>query len=332
LTFGAHVATVNNVPQVMSISYGWSESDQCEVATTCPSTGGSAAYVALVNAEFQKIGARGVSMLVASGDSGANGRTDPDCSLPYLKPDFPAASPYVTSVGATQVDSPVYNLNNPPPICSGQGYSCVSGGNEVAVSYNHAYFASGGGFSNYATMPSYQRGAVQAYLQSNVQLPPSSYYNATNRAYPDVAAIGSDVLIYQQGVQDVGGTSCSSPEFAAVVAMLNNVAMKSSGNQPLGFLNPLLYKMAASQPNTFQDIVKGNNICTEDGCSSSCQGYYATKGWGPGHRLGLAQRWQHDCLRCWHAWSQVVVSLHLHRPAVLSMMRLENAPAMRMRL
>lgn len=54
----------------------------------------------------------------------------------------------------------------------------------------------------------------------------------------------------------------------------------------LGFLNPLLYKMAAACPNCFNDITTGDNICTEDGCSSSCYGFTCTKGWDPVSGLG----------------------------------------------
>jgi len=138
-----HYFNTADVPQVASISYGWSESDQCDIdPDECQSLGvTSQGYVWRVNAEFQKIALRGLSILVASGDSGANGRTDPDCTLPYLKPDYPAACPFITSVGATQLNNPVYNLPSPlPPVCSGQGYACASGGQEVAVSYDVANF------------------------------------------------------------------------------------------------------------------------------------------------------------------------------------------------
>jgi len=223
---------------------------------------------------------RGLTVIVASCDSGANGRTDPDCTLPYLKPDYPAASPSITSVGATQLINAQTSLPNPPPVCVGQGYDCASGGTETAVSYDVANFASGGGFSNYAPMPSYQTAAVAAYLKSGVQLPPATYFNASNRAYPDVGAIGTAVLIYQGGVQPVGGTSCSAPEWAAVVAILNQASIAKSG-KPLGFLNPWIYQTAAACPSCFHDITVGDNLCTEDGCSASCQGYRCTVGWDP---------------------------------------------------
>jgi len=40
-----------------------------------------------------KMGLRGVSVFVASGDSGANGRSDLHCWDNTLHPDFPASSP-----------------------------------------------------------------------------------------------------------------------------------------------------------------------------------------------------------------------------------------------
>jgi len=282
-----HVFSTTDIPEVQSISYGWSESDQCDIdGDECQKLGiDSAGYVDRVNTEFQKIGTRGVSIFVSSGDSGANGRTDPDCTLPYLKPDYPGCSPYITSVGATQFNDPEFNLQNPPPICSDQGYSCISGGTEVAVSFDHANFASGGGFSNYSPMPDYQQTAVKAYLASGVALPPATYFNASNRAYPDVSAVGSDVVIYQGGLIDVGGTSCSSPAFASIAALLNHFA-KAKDNKPLGFLNPFLYQMASDDPTTFHDITVGDNKCTEDGCDSDCEGFLCTQGWDPVTGLG----------------------------------------------
>jgi len=277
-----HYFNTANVPQVVSISYGWSEADQCDIdSDECQALGvDSHGYVTRVNAEFQKIALQGRTIFVSSGDSGANGRTDPDCTLPYLKPDYPGASPYITSVGATQLNNPVASLPNPPPVCVGQGYACASGGTEVAVSFDVANFASGGGFSNVAPTPDYQKTAVAAYLKSGVALPPAGYFNTTGRGYPDVAALGNAILIDQGGVQPVGGTSASSPEWAAVASILNQYAIKKTG-KPLGFLNPFLYQAAAACPQCFHDITVGDNICTEDGCSPGCQGFKCTKGWDP---------------------------------------------------
>merc|ERR1712073_65511 len=156
----------------------------------------------------------------------------------------------------------------------GSGYKCASGGTEVAVSQPVAGFTSGGGFSTYTPMPSYQQSAVKGYLSSGVKLPPSSYFNSSNRGYPDVAALGNNFAIYLDsygGWTTVGGTSASSPTFAAIAGYLNSLSVNKTG-KPLGFLNPLLYKMAEAQPLAFTDIVSGDNECT--------------KGWDPVTGLG----------------------------------------------
>ncbi len=44
--------------------------------------------------------------------------------------------------------------------------------------------------------PAYQAAAVAHYLSSSsVVLPPDSKFNRTNRAYPDIGAIGQNVLV-----------------------------------------------------------------------------------------------------------------------------------------
>jgi tripeptidyl-peptidase-1 len=287
--WAVHFFSVPVVPYVASISYGWNEEDQCQVgigSNECQQLGvDSKGYVSRVNIEFQKIGLRGVSILSASGDSGANGRTDPYCSEDHLNPPYPGASPFITAVGATQITdaSGQSSLPNPPPGCAGQ--NCASGGDETCVSFDQASFASGGGFSVVAAQPSYQTAAVTAYLNSGVALPPASYFNAAGRGFPDVSALGSQILIFDGQLETVGGTSASCPIWAGVIALVNDYVITKTG-KPLGPLNPFLYKMAADHPSAFTDITVGDNICTEGGCSANCKGYRATKGWDPVSGLG----------------------------------------------
>jgi tripeptidyl-peptidase-1 len=282
--WAVHFFGTGTVPNICSISYGWNEEDQCEAgigSQECQQLGvNSQQYVQRVNTEFQKIGMRGVSIFSASGDSGANGRTDPYCSQNHLNPDYPGASPFVTAVGATQITdaSGQSNLPNPPSGCTNR--HCASSGTETAVSFAQANFASGGGFSVVADTPDYQTAAVAAYLKSGVKLPPASYYNGQGRGYPDVAAFGSAVLIFDGAIDTVGGTSASCPIFAGLWSLLNDYAITKTG-KPLGFANPLIYQMAAAHPAAFHDVTVGDNICTEGGCSSSCKGFYCTTGWDP---------------------------------------------------
>jgi len=284
-----------SVPDAVSISWGWAEDQQCSSGISqpeCQTLGiDSRQYVARVNTEFQKIGLRGVSIFVASGDSGANGRSDGTRTDKVLHAGFPGSSPYVTSVGATMLQDPKFGLPSAPPACSALGtdYACASGGTEVAVSSQVAGFTSGGGFSTYAGMPAYQKEAVAAYLAEEASsLPPPSYFNSSNRAYPDLAAMGNNFLVYmksQGGWSPVGGTSAATPTVAGVAAYLNDQSYKATG-KPLGFMNTLLYQMHKEAPEAFTDVTIGDNRCTEDGCFASCKGYKAAKGWDPVTGLG----------------------------------------------
>jgi tripeptidyl-peptidase-1 len=73
------------------------------------------------------------------------------------------------------------------------------------------------------------------------------------------------------------GTSASAPTVAAFVSLLNAYRFKQD-KPALGFLNPLLYKLAASNPTIFNDITVGSNRCTVDGVCCP-YGYDSTKGW-----------------------------------------------------
>lgn len=225
-----------------------------------------------------KIGLRGVSIFVASGDAGAHTMHDQTCELPFTFVEFPASSPFVTAVGATQVNNETFFKSTISPACSGEsGYYCVMNGTEVAVEFTRAYFTSGGGFSNISLRPSYQDSAVLAYLRSGVKLPPSSYYNASGRAVPDVSAFGHQWYTISGGKTNlVGGSSQSAPTWAAVASLLAD-SFKAKTGQSFGFMNPLLYRAASESPSTFTDIITGDNIWGYMGDYPGCTGYTCTE-------------------------------------------------------
>lgn len=279
-------------PAVFSMSYGWNEEEQCNTeggpadCSLIP-TSDSKVYIARTNSEFMKIGMLGVTVISASGDSGVNGRTDPACTEDHFNPPYPAACPYLTAVGATQLSPPDLDDTYDEDACT--TYACPKSGPEDAVAYEDAGFTSGGGFSNVAPMPDYQKDAIAAYMASGVELPPTSYFNTSGRGFPDIAAIGSQNLIYYSSIfggqyQPVGGTSASAPLIAGVLALLND-ALVSGGYPQLGFANPLLYKMAAECDECFTDITVGENKCTESGCFD-CKGFVCAAGWDPVTGLG----------------------------------------------
>eukprot|EP01138_Halocafeteria_seosinensis_P012383 gb/GECG01012653.1/.p1 GENE.gb/GECG01012653.1/~~gb/GECG01012653.1/.p1 ORF type:complete len:637 (+),score=77.88 gb/GECG01012653.1/:1-1911(+) len=276
----------DNLPDVISMSYGWAENQQCKIAPGSKpcgfSDGGSEDFVKKVNTNFQKLGSSGVTLLAASGDAGAHGRSDSMCNSDKCTPSFPASSPYVTAVGATMFRN--VRTGGSSPICSDK--TCAVGGEETTCTSKGgaALITSGGGFSEYASMPDYQKDAVQKYLQNSSAVPSSSDFNSNGRGYPDVAAIGHAYYIELNGQESqVDGTSASCPVFAGVIGLLNAHRLENGGS-PIGFANPLLYKMANNHPSAFNDVTSGNNKCTEGECCST--GFYAAPGWDATTGLG----------------------------------------------
>ena len=201
----------------------------------------STAYADRINTEFVKAGARGISLLFASGDSGAT------CTAGMYTPNWPAASPYVTSVGGTHGTKP-----------------------EAAVGL------SSGGFSNRYGTPSWQAKAVATYLSSG-NVPNRSKFNATGRGFPDISAQAVSYLVTSNGFpMPVDGTSCASPTAGGIFGLLNDLRLQQ-GKTTLGFLNPLLYGHASS----LNDVTTGSN----GGCHGE-RGFSAVVGWDPVTGLG----------------------------------------------
>jgi subtilase family serine protease len=279
------------VPYVVSMSWGWTETDQCQI-TSCNGLT-SAQYVDRVNTEFQMIGLRGVTLYASSGDQGAPGDGDPYCvnTKQPISSIFPGASPYVTSVGATMLVPPASGVSASaasdaaPPICT--TYDCADPSwPEVACSYPDALITTGGGFSAYSPRPSWQNSVVSSYLSSQAStLPPATAFNATNRGFPDVSALGHNYLIRLSGRWTiVDGTSCSSPVWAGMTGLWND-ALIAAGKPTLGPVNALLYGMYASTPSTFKDITSGNNKCSESACCK--YGFTTAPGWDAVTGLGV---------------------------------------------
>lgn len=288
-SFAVNFLNASDVPDVVSMSWGWSSRQQCSSGLgPCSGNMTSAVYIHRTNFEYIKMGLRGVTLTASSGDAGAPGRTNENCAVGdgtrAVNPIFPGSSPYVTSVGATYlVSTPNYKqwTNWKTPLCL--QYGCVNGTKELPCNYNSTGWTTGGGFAIYnETRPAWQEAVVGEYLQSAATRPTN--FQTNGRGYPDVSAIGHLCPVVVGGtLMPVDGTSCSSPVFAAMVALLNDY-QKSRGKSVLGFLNPVLYKMA--EDGVFNDIVDGNNMCTEMQCCSDEFGYQSWKGWDPVTGLG----------------------------------------------
>ncbi|KAI0781617.1 tripeptidyl peptidase A [Irpex lacteus] len=233
-------------PQTITTSYGDDEQ-------TVPRN-----YAVRICRSFAQLGARGVSLLFGSGDSGVAG-SNPETQICLANdgtnrtrfiPNFPASCPFVTTVGATQGFDP-----------------------ETATTR----FASGGGFSEYFARPAYAELAVTNFFR---QFPSDTYpglFNVNGAPIPDVSAQGDHYQIIWQGVQvGIGGASAATPTFAAIIAIINSARIQN-GKPSLGWLNPMLYTVGLHGLN---DIVVGSN----PGCDTP--GFNATVGWDPVTGLG----------------------------------------------
>jgi len=279
----------NPGPLVVSMSWGWPENGQCQISSTCNGITDQQ-YVQRVDAEWLKITSTGVSLLAASGDQGAPG-DNYYSSCTGISDIFPGASPWVTSVGATMYTGSSQPVTTGPPACASNPPGCATSTKETTCSINEALITSGGGFASYEAMPAWQSTAVNNYLMTAPNLPPSGNYNPANRAFPDISAMGHAVLIaYGGSLLQVDGTSCSTPIVASMVALLNGWRINNS-KKPLGFLNPMIYNAALISPPIFKDITSGNNDCTEYCCGSL--GFTATAGWDAATGFGTPHfyRW-----------------------------------------
>lgn len=201
-----------------------------------------------------------------------------DKSKRFFYADYPTSSSFVTSVGASQFQS-----------TDGKTVSKET----VASIKLGAIITTGGGFSALHTTPSWQKDAVQGWINSDSSLkPPASTFDATKRGYPDISFNGHNyqVVISKSGgmncpceIGGVDGTSASSPAAAGMISLINGALLTKGGSQ-LGFLNPLLYKLYQADPSIFNDIVDGDNKCTRDYCMQ--YGYSAVTGWDPVAGLG----------------------------------------------
>jgi len=295
--FASYVFQTPGAPWIISMSYGWVEVEQCINATTYPFLGNctalhipnSAQYINRTNTEFMKLGTIGHSLLAASGDDGTAGTHGSWDGCQEMGPIYPAASPWVTTVGATSIEpmtssSPSsVDAGSAPPICTSPQYGCqcsTSTNEQIAQDINTAGFDTGGGFSQFSPMQSYQTAAVQAYLNSGVTLPLSSLYNPSNRAFPDIGAVGEQFCLLDPGQSCflVGGTSASTPLIGSLLTLLNQDRF-NAGKSPLGFFNPVIYKMYALSPTQYfhGNFTDGNN----SGECPPTHGFNAYPGWNP---------------------------------------------------
>ncbi len=202
---------------------------------------------------FLQAAAQGISILFSSGDSG-----DEIAATGTRTVDSPVNDPFVTGVGGTALAVGPQN-NYLFEQGWGTGKSTLTNGAWDPSTPAYLY-GGGGGTSKVFRQPKYQRHVVPRSI--------SRYFGGRGkwRAVPDVGMLGdpnTGFLVGQSQTRPngkiryseyrIGGTSLSSPLFAGVIAVADQV---NGGS--LGFLNPTLYDQAGS--SAFRDVDHGRAV------------------------------------------------------------------------
>ena len=200
------------------------------------------------NPFFQEFAAQGQNLFQAAGDSGL-WKTNSKI--------WPADDVYVTSVGGTDL------------------VTASAGG---AWSSETAWVDGGGGISpDKFAIPSWQTTAAAG----------CSACSKTLRNGPDVSA-NANFTFYVCADQttctanEYGGTSFAAPMWAGYLALINQQSV-ANGHKTLGFINPLIYPIAAGASYTtdFHDITSGSNG------SAATAGYDLATGLGSPNGVAL---------------------------------------------
>lgn len=279
LTWLVDMSTEENPPLVNSVSYGYLEPELLLMDPT---------YVSSFDHEAMKLGLRGVTLVVASGDDGVGSFMVRGGTLFCgYTPSFPATSPYVTAVGGTQgveqVESGLAydrHFEEEAANCIPNATYYTEGQPGGPNNGKGAGIVSGGGFSSTTLAPDFQTKYIRDYFYNlGVLNLPWLGYSLTGRGYPDISLSSASYIVAIGGeFYPVSGTSASSPAFAGMVSLLNAGRFKA-GKGPIGYLNPAIY---AHHDKFTRDVTKGDNYCAAGDCTLCCgQGFVAKKGWDP---------------------------------------------------
>jgi kumamolisin len=228
------VHDAKNKPSVLSISWGWPENETIGGLTW------TQAAVDAVSATFQEAALLGITVLVASGDSGSS------CGLAEGKALvlYPGSDPWVTTCGGTSIKN-------------------VSGTSFAEATWN-GNGATGGGVSVIFPPQPWQNWAKVPHSAN-----PGGHIG---RGIPDIAGNAdpdSGYMLFINGALGgpVGGTSAVAPLYAGLIARLN-----ANLGKPAGYLNPDLYALAAT--DVYRDISDGQSNAT-----NGSPGYISGPGW-----------------------------------------------------
>ena len=280
--------------EIATANYPGSPISQSFAATEQSFHGAGDPQVARFDEVYQQAAANGMTVLGSSGDTGTANVDKQQRVFPFPTVNWPSSDPLVTSAGGTWLQ---FGWTWQPTVQASDYFACLGAGNPVntcRATYLHFIpggrteavwkedwdlIATGGGRSVLFATPSFQSGISNSILQGRRGLPDLSWN----------AAVNGGVLVYTSfpgvrlGWHTVGGTSASSPQLAGLVALANQLRAEA-GKGPVGYLNPRLYQMSASDFNDIGPLTFGTGagVTTLDSNAefgSGIPGMATTAGW-----------------------------------------------------
>jgi subtilase family serine protease len=261
LMAGIHYAIAHRLGGVISQSWGGAEKDFSDRA------------IGRMHQVYAQSVGKHITVVVPTGDQGATVLT-PSGYFSHPETVYPATDPDVVAVGGTSLDLGQSGNRLAADTVWNDTYSQAVN-QLVNLASAPVPLASGGGYSGVFRRPSYQDD-VKSIVRGA-------------RGIPDVsmsAACSDAVQVYQSfsgqatGWNPVCGTSEAAPMFAGIVALADQKA-----GHPLGFINPVIYELAAKHAKGVVPVASGNNTVaytTGGGTSQrtvTVHGYYARHGY-----------------------------------------------------
>jgi subtilase family serine protease len=283
LSAGTALGSPRHRPDVISISLGF-----CE-----PRFSEHLVFRRALDSIFATAAGAGISVLVAAGDTGSSGcRVENQAgttALPIRTVSLPSSSPFVTAVGGTNLRLDAKNriraeiVWNDSPLLTGGGGGGVSLLTPRRPWWQHVPAVFG-------------IGRVVPDIAALADVFPGYSYFCTSPECEELTQLAN------HGWTSIGGTSAATPLMAGGIALADQMAA-SHRQRDLGFLDPLIYSLAASRgtkTQAFRDVHKGNDdlgaLLDPElggghplGCCEASEGYDWASGWGSLKVVGFAQ-------------------------------------------
>jgi subtilase family serine protease len=288
----------DNVADIISMSFGGGESQ----TFTAGDYIGSFSQL-----EFAALQAEGIAAFASSGDTGSaecenNSGTIED--MPCVS--YPSGDPNVTSVGG--VTAPINSLDQLVGSILAWGISTSDNGYGAMTAVGGA---SGGGVSTIIAAPPWQQADIPATMreQPDVSLIGDPSTGVTFECDAVLGGSGSGACPNGGGPSLIGGTSVSSPEMAAMWALVlgackahpaAGMCANGSGATPwrLGVAAPYLYAIFKGTPigsvspalpytSVFYEVLYGSNEASTGVPSTPVPGASATAGYNEVTGIGV---------------------------------------------